>query len=139
MMFNPYASPYLQPSVSGMQNFPQMQQMPQPPMGGPQQPMGNTQAAPAFLQVPSAKDFSSVTVQPGKQALIMAQNEPFLAFKNADMMGMVQTSIYRIEPVSEDQLTPVSPEYVTRKEFDQFVQSLTTKQTSRSARKDVSE
>lgn len=40
--------------------------------------MGNTQATPAFLQVPSAKDFSSVTVQPGKQALIMAQNEPFL-------------------------------------------------------------
>lgn len=136
MMFNPYASPYLQPTVPGMQNFPQM---PQPPMGGSQQLTGNVQVAPAFLQVPSAKDFSSVTVQPGKQVLIMAQNEPFLAFKNADMMGMVQTSIYRIEPVSEDQLTPTSPKYVTRKEFEQFVQSLTAKQTSRNTRKDVSE
>lgn len=57
MMFNPYASPYLQPPVSGMQNFPQMQQMPQPPMGGPQQPMGNTQAAPAFLQVRPMRRF----------------------------------------------------------------------------------
>lgn len=80
--------------------------------------------APAVLYAPTAKDFASVSLQPGKQALIIAQNEPFLAFKNADNMGMVTTTIYRIEPVNEADLSTPQPDYVTRQEFQAFINSL---------------
>ena len=119
MPFNPYmANPQMmsQNAYSGFQT------------GINQQPMNYTpqpqNSAPAVLYAPTAKDFASVSLQPGKQALIIAQNEPFLAFKNADNMGMVTTTIYRIEPVNEADLTPQQPEYVTRQEFQTFVDSL---------------
>lgn len=86
--YNPYG--YLFPSPGGQQGgFPQTPQpMPQQP-----QPMQPPQSGPVVLQVGSAKEFDTVTLQPGRQALIMAQNEPFLAFKAADQMGMVTTSL----------------------------------------------
>lgn len=82
------------------------------------------QSGPAFLQVGSAKEFDNVTIQPGKQALIMAQNDPYIAFKSADAMGMVTTSLYRLEPVTADQINGPAPEYVTRSEFQQTIQQL---------------
>lgn len=126
------------------------QMMPQNPYTGAQigmsqqtmnyttQPQNN---APAVLYAPTAKDFASVSLQPGKQALIIAQNEPFLAFKNADNMGMVTTTIYRIEPVNEADLEPKQTEYVTRQEFQAFINSLRqpvqTAQTTRTSKKEA--
>lgn len=81
-------------------------------------------ASPAILQVGTAKDFDNVTIQPGRQALIMAQNDPYIAFKSADAMGMVTTSLYRLEPVTADQINGPAPEYVTRSEFQQTIQQL---------------
>lgn len=74
------------------------------------------------LPVASVKDFDSVTIQPGRRALIMAQNEPYIAFKAADAMGMVQTSLYKIEPVTADQMTQPSTEYATKTELNQLQQ-----------------
>ena len=113
-MFNPYTSPYMQ------QPFPQ-QYTPTPT---PQTAQSNT---PAVLYASTARDFANVTIQPGRQALIIAQNEPYMAFKSADMMGMVQTSMYRIEPVSEDELNAPAPEYATKSELvhlQQIVQQI---------------
>lgn len=81
-------------------------------------------ASPAFLQVGTAKEFDNVTIQPGRQALIMAQNDPYIAFKSADAMGMVTTNLYRLEPVTADQINGPAPEYVTRTEFQQTIQQL---------------
>ena len=110
-MFNPYTSPYMQ------QPFPQ--QYTPTPTPTPQATQPNT---PTVLYASTARDFANVTIQPGRQALIIAQNEPFMAFKSADMMGMVQTSMYRIEPVSEDELNAPAPEYATKSELAQLQQ-----------------
>lgn len=96
------------------------------------------QSGPAFLQVGTAKEFDNVTIQPGRQALIMAQNEPYIAFKSADAMGMVTTSLYRLEPVTADQINGHAPEYVTRSEFQQTIQQIIdsikpTRQTKKEA------
>ena len=82
------------------------------------------QSGPAFLQVGTAKDFDTVTIQPGRQALIMAQNDPYIAFKSADNMGQVTTNFYRLEPVTTEQINGPSPDYVTRQEFQQTIQQL---------------
>ena len=82
------------------------------------------QSGPAFLQVGTAKEFDTVTIQPGRQALIMAQNDPFIAFKSADNMGQVTTNFYRLEPVTADQVNGPTPEYVTRQEFQKTIQQL---------------
>lgn len=87
-------------------------------------PVSPPVSSPAFLQVGTAKEFDNVTIQPGRQALIMAQNDPYIAFKSADAMGMVTTSLYRLEPVTADQINGPAPEYVTRSEFQQTIQQI---------------
>lgn len=116
-MYNPY-NPYFQPAMA--QSAPFMGQGMQTPTPAIQPP----QSGPAFLQVGTAKEFDSVTIQPGRQALIMAQNDPYIAFKSADNMGMVTTNLYKLEPVTAEQLNGPSPEYVTRQEFQQTIQQI---------------
>lgn len=94
------------------------------PMQSQTNPVSPPVASPAFLQVGTAKEFDNVTIQPGRQALIMAQNDPYIAFKSADAMGMVTTNLYRLEPVTADQINGPAPEYVTRSEFQQTIQQL---------------
>lgn len=129
MPFNPYAqAPFY--GFTGQQNQPVTQAA----------QMQNN--APAVLYAPTAKDFSNVSVQPGRQALVVAQNEPYIAFKNADAMGMVQTSIYRIEPVTAEQIDGPAPEYVTRQEFQQTIQQLIdgiNKPSARQSKKEAAE
>lgn len=86
--------------------------------------------APSVLYAPTHKDFDNVAVQPGRQAIIIAQNEPYLAFKSADDMGMVQTKLYRIEPITAEQVDPVKNDYITREEFNAFIASLTSDNTN---------
>ena len=124
-------------------------QMPSPAAFAPQgniNPYNASQNAPApspaFLQVGTVKDFDNVTIQPGRQALIMAQNEPYLAFKSADAMGMVTTSFYRLEPVTADQIAQPATEYATKSELAQLqgiVQQLVEKKKKKTAKKEVSE
>lgn len=107
-MFNPYYTQFQQP-----QAFFNQQPM-QQPQQAPQQP------STAVLYAPTHKDFANVGVQPGRQALIIAQNEPYMAFKSADAMGMVQTTMYRIEQVSGDDLDAPAVEYATKNELAQL-------------------
>lgn len=95
-----------------------------PPMQSQLNPVSPPVASPAFLQVGTAKEFDNVTIQPGRQALIMAQNDPYIAFKSADAMGMVNTTLYRLEAVTPDQINGPAPEYVTRSEFQQTIQQI---------------
>lgn len=91
-------------------------------MSTPQQPVTPPASGPAFLQVGTSREFDSVTIQPGRQALIMAQNDPYIAFKSADAMGMVTTSFYRLEPVTADQMNGHAVEYATKGELAQLQQ-----------------
>lgn len=115
--FNPYmANPQMmaQNPYSG-----QMTSMPSQNNPYTQQTQPNT---PMVIYVPSSKDFTSVSVQPGKQALLIAQNEPYMAFKTADMMGQVQTSLYHIDSITEEQMNGPQPEYATKSELVQLQQ-----------------
>lgn len=113
--FNPYA-PQMGPQTPF---FPGPIQTPTQPATPPSAP---PVAAPAFIQVPSAKDFDSVAIQPGKPALIMSQNDPYIAFKSADAMGLVTTSLYRLEPVTAEQVNGPAVEYATKGELAQVQQ-----------------
>lgn len=120
MMYNPYMigmAPQMasnpQFSQIGYNYQPQTTQMQQ---GAPQNDMTYV------LPVASVKEFDTVTIQPGRRALLMAQNEPYIAFKMADAMGMVQTSLYKIEPVTADQMGNTSEQYATKSELSQLQQ-----------------
>lgn len=116
---------------------PYMQQMGMQPQYNPMQMQQPAQIQqnniPAFLQVGTAKDFETVIIHPGKQALIMAQNDPYIALKSSDAM-----SIYRLEPVTPDQIKGTPPEYVTRGEFQSTIQQLVDglKQPQKQAKKE---
>lgn len=135
-----YGMNYGQYPFIGAQNAPQAPFMPST-MSTPVPPVTTTSASPAFLQVGTAKEFDNVTIQPGRQALIMAQNDPYIAFKSADAMGMVTTSLYRLEPVTAEQINGPAPEYVTRAEFQQTIQQLVDNinKPTRQAKKEAAE
>ena len=121
MFGNQFGNPYSAYPFMGAQNAVQAPFAPSA-MSTPAQPVTPPSASPAFLQVASTKDFDSVTIQPGRQALIMAQNDPYLAFKSADAMGMVTTSLYRLEPVTQEQINGPAVEYATKGELAQLQQ-----------------
>lgn len=114
--YNPYspygygAQPQQLPAAQPMQQ-PASQAYPQTPANGP-----------VVLYAPTAKDFQGIAVQPGRQALIIAQNEPYMAHKVADGMGMVQTTLYRIEQVTETDINAPAQEYATKGELAQLQQ-----------------
>lgn len=122
MYGNFYGYPYMNAPMNAQMNAQPL--FNQNPIQTQANPVPALSASPAFLQVGTAKEFDNVTIQPGRQALIMAQNDPYIAFKSADAMGMVTTSLYRLEPVTADQINGPAPEYVTRSEFQQTIQQL---------------
>lgn len=121
MMYNPYTIGM--PSQMGVGA--QYGQMGYNPMQQPTMQQNAPQSEMTYvLPVASVKEFDTVTIQPGRRALLMAQNDPYIAFKSADAMGMVTTNLYRLEPVTADQINGPAPEYVTRSEFQQTIQQL---------------
>lgn len=108
-----------------------------------QQPAQSQNEGPVVLYAPSAKEFGNVSVQPGRQALVISQNDPYIAFKSADAMGMVNTTLYRLEAVTDDQINGPAVEYATKGELAQLqsvVQQLLdgmSKPTARQAKKEA--
>lgn len=109
-MFGGY--PFMGPQMGQSNPFlPQVSQPSQPQNDGP-----------VVLYAPSAKEFANVSVQPGRQALVISQNDPYIAFKSADAMGMVNTTMYRLEAVTADQINGTAVEYATKGELAQLQQ-----------------
>ena len=55
----------------------------------------------------------------------MVQNDPVIAARYADNMGLVTTEYYRLEKfVPGASVAPQAGDFVTRKEFNDFVNSL---------------
>lgn len=107
-MFGQY--PFTAPQMG--QNNPFLPQVSQPT-----QPQND---GPVVLYAPTAKEFANVSVQPGRQALVISQNDPYIAFKSADAMGMVNTTLYRLEAVTPDQINGPAVEYATKGELAQL-------------------
>lgn len=84
------------------------------------QPIQAQNDGPVVLYAPTAKEFANVSVQPGRQALVISQNDPYIAFKSADAMGMVNTTMYRLESVTADQINGPAVEYATKGELAQL-------------------
>lgn len=114
-MYGPYGY-FNFPTPQTVQQMQQMQQM------SPQPPQDNM---PVVMQVPTIKQVEQAPVQPGGRVLVMVANEPVIAMRTADNMGITSTDYYHIERFDPDSIAPVTPnEYVTRAEFQQFVDSL---------------
>lgn len=93
-------------------NLPAQQQTPQ-------------NAAPAVLQVATIKQVEQAPVQPGGKALVLVANEPVIAMRTADSMGLTTTDYYHIERFDPDAAnTAPTGDFVTRAEFQQALASI---------------
>ena len=120
MMYNPYTIG-IPPQMPSNPQFNQIGYNYQPQPAQMQQNSPQSEMT-YVLPVASVKEFDTVTIQPGRRALLMAQNEPYIAFKAADTMGMVRTSLYKIEPVTAEQMGSPSEQYATKTELSQLQQ-----------------
>lgn len=105
--FPPYPGPFQQPTA-----FP-----------GVQPQNAAFPASPELATVQTINQVEQVSLQPGQRRIVMVQNEPVIAARFADQMGLVTTEYYRLEKFDPAANTP-APEYVTRKEFEDFVSGL---------------
>lgn len=139
--YNPYA--YLYPNNMPQTPF-QGQQAPfqSPGMNLPQNTQAVTSAAPVVLQVATIKQVEQAQVQPGGKALVLVANEPVIAMRTADNMGITSTDYYHIEKFDpEAQMPAQSANWVTHEELQQalaqqmknFVDSLKPKKTKEAA------
>lgn len=89
------------------------------------QQLQNTQpssqmSTPVVLQVATIKQVEQATVQPGCKALVMVANEPVIAMRTADNMGITTTDYYRIERFDPEAHDPAqSSNWVTHEELQQ--------------------
>lgn len=116
----PYQAPQMGAYGAGMMQPGMMQNAPQT---APQQPQS---AGPAVMQVSTVKQVEQVQVQPGGKALVLVANEPVIAMRMADNMGLTTTDYYHIEKFDPDAApaAAVAGDVVTRAEFNQTVQAL---------------
>ena len=110
--YDPYGRVYM--------NQPMAPQAPFLPAIGAQ---GQQPNSPTVVQVPTIKQIEQVPVQYNSKVLVLVSNDPVIAMRTADSMGITSTDYYRIERF-DPEATPNAPEYVTRAEFMQFVNSL---------------
>ena len=104
------------------------QPMPQPTPAPAVQQTGPS-AAPAVLYVPNVSDVKEVDLHGAANALIIVQNEPVIAMKTAvNSMGLTATDYYHLDKFDPSAVlvpTPLpSQDFVTRAEFQRFVDSL---------------
>lgn len=95
------------------------------PASYPPPPAPRPQSGPGWLFVPQVKDAVTVSVPPGQTAWIMAQNEAAFAVRSADPTGVTTTKFYRFEEFDVSAPAVPAEEYVTRKEFEDFVARVT--------------
>lgn len=124
--YNPYG--YLFPGQQMPQTGPQMTQtgiFPQQGVNLPAQQQTTQNAAPAVLQVATVKQVEQAPVQPGGKALVLVANEPVIAMRSADNMGLTTTDYYHIERFDPDSASAApASDYVTHAEFQQTISQL---------------
>lgn len=115
----PYGMNQYNPQPSQQQQMPtqfiqQTQQQPQPQSSNLD-----------WIHVSTMADVQNVSVQPGSKAWIMLTSEPIFVLKVANQMGLTTTEAYRFEKVDAEK-----PDYITRQEFNAFVESLSASKST---------
>lgn len=125
---NPYGIYGAGSNLGYMSNFNSQPMNLSPTMqNAPQQSLNGSQSNMDWIRVNTMEDVERVTVQPNGKAWIMLANEPIFVLKTADGMGLTTTDAYRFEKITGGKKV----EYVTREEFDNFVNSLKKKPATR--------
>lgn len=113
--FTPYGYPQFGQQANG---YPQNMYMPN----------NATVQAPSGMEVVPVsliQQVEQVQVQPGQRKMVLVQNEPVIASRFADNMGLVTTEYYRLGKfIPGASVAPQTGDYVTRQEFNAFVESL---------------
>lgn len=92
-----------------------------------------------IIPVPTIQQVEQVGLQPGQRKMIMVQNEPVIAARYADNMGLVTTEYYHLEKFTPGAPAPTQMDnYITRQEFNAFVESL-NKPTQKTKKEAASE
>ena len=113
--FPPYGYPQFGQQANG---YPQNMYMPN---------NATAQATVGMEVVPVSliQQVEQVQVQPGQRKMVLVQNEPVIASRSADNMGLVTTEYYRLEKfIPCASAAPQMGDYVTRQEFNAFVESI---------------
>lgn len=86
-------------------------------MGQQASSQGNQELVP----VQTVDQVEQVQVQPGQRRIVMVQNEPVIAARIADNMGLVTTQYYQLTPYDPHAVTSIVPaqNYITEEQFDQ--------------------
>ena len=117
--FNPYAFNAQQMSSQMSQ---QMQQM-----NNPQQTMSSTQNDMSISYVQTIQQVEQVQVQPNQRRLILVQNEPVVAMRVADGMGLTTTEYYKLtkfNPSADMNASNESGKYVTEEQLEERLKIL---------------
>lgn len=89
--YNNFYNPYSQPFQAAQGQFNQF------PMSQPTQQLQAQQSGPAVLSVATIKQVEQVPVQPGRQVLVMVQNDPVIAMRTADQTAALQARVQSLE------------------------------------------
>lgn len=125
-MYNQYGFPGNY--VPQVPSFGQLPQFPNqaPNVYQPTTQNAQAQSMPTVLQVSTIKQVEQAPVQPGGKALVLVANEPVIAMRTADNMGLTTTDYYRIERFDPDAVVATqNVEYATRAELQQAIESIT--------------
>lgn len=82
---------------------------------------GALQGNQELVPVQTVDQVEQVQVQPGQRRIVMVQNEPVIAARIADNMGLVTTQYYQLTPYDPHTVSSdVSAQnYITEEQFDQ--------------------
>lgn len=82
---------------------------------------GPSQGNQELVPVQTVDQVEQVQVQPGQRRIVMVQNEPVIAARIADNMGLVTTQYYQLTPYDPHAVssTATAQNYITEEQFDQ--------------------
>lgn len=113
-----HPSPYMDP-MTGQWVMPQMQGMQSP--GMMQNTAQHQQNTMEVIPVQTIQQVEQVQVQPGQRKMVLVQNEPIIANRTADSMGLVTTDYFRLERFDPNAITAQAPaqNYVTAEQLEE--------------------
>lgn len=82
---------------------------------------GGVQSNQELVPVQTVDQVEQVQVQPGQRRIVMVQNEPVIAARIADNMGLVTTQYYQLTPYDPHAVASSAPaqNYITEEQFNQ--------------------
>ena len=111
---DPMTGQWVMPNMQGFQTAGAMQSN--------AQPQQNTMEV---IPVQTVQQVEQVQVQPGQRKMVLVQNEPIIANRTADSMGLVTTDYFRLERFNPNAIPAQAPaaNYVTVEQLEERLSS----------------